>query len=317
MITAVAPNADLRQHYDEHGVVHVADLIDPSEVDGIRTSFMAQVHEDRSAVGFDDNVPADDVLARFPRFVHPHRRPDLAVGRLARRYMLDRRIVDRVEAMVGAPVHGAQSMFYFKPPGARGQALHQDNTALHAHPETCIAVWIAVDPVDDYNGGLRLVPGSHRYALVCPSDEADQATSFSKNTLVLPDGLTTQPSQMRPGDALFFHGNIVHGSGPNHSADRFRRSLIFHYVPQASVAIARFYLPLVGPDGKDVLIVGSNEGGVCGEAWVTDKGHLFHRNDIEEALEHGGTQSFDEAIGFLILRTDNPDNNGLQANLLT
>ena len=35
---------------------------------------------------------------------------------------------------------------------------------------------------------------------------------------------------MRPGDVLFFHGALVHGSLPNVTKDRFRRSLIGHYI---------------------------------------------------------------------------------------
>lgn len=60
MITAVAPDADIRQHYAEHGVVNIAGVLDPAEVDVIRAAFMAQVDADRSTVGFDDHVPDDD-----------------------------------------------------------------------------------------------------------------------------------------------------------------------------------------------------------------------------------------------------------------
>jgi len=37
--------------------------------------------------------------------------------------------------------------------------MHQDNLFLQAHPETCIAAWIAVDDCDGENGGLKMVPG--------------------------------------------------------------------------------------------------------------------------------------------------------------
>ena len=67
--------------------------------------------------------------------------------------MTDRRILNVVQDLIG-PAYGAQSMFYFKPPTARGQALHQDNLFLRAHPETCLAVWIAIDDCDGENGGL-------------------------------------------------------------------------------------------------------------------------------------------------------------------
>jgi len=89
---------------------------------------------------------------------------------------------------------------------------------------------------------------------------------------VRPDGAERVQTEMKAGDVLFFHGSLVHGSRSNRSADRFRRSLIFHYVPQSSVEIARFYLPLVAPSGDEVLVAESPEGGPCGVGWNSE-GH--------------------------------------------
>lgn len=267
---APVPDSGLAADYERFGVVKVRGLLTPDEIAEIRDVFTTQVEADRS-VGHDDNLAPDDVLVRYPRFVHPHRRTDLAVGALARRWMLDPRITGPVAEMVG-PVHAAQSMFYFKPPTARGQALHQDNIFLQAHPETCIAAWIAVDDCDAENGGLAVVPGSHLYEIVCP-DEADPEESFTSTAITLPDGMSTVQTELAAGDVLFFHGSMVHGSGPNRSADRFRRSLIFHYIPQDSTEISRFYNPLLAMDGTEVRIAETTDGGACGEGWVEAGAH--------------------------------------------
>ena len=201
----------LADEYDRLGVVHVRSLLNDQEVGQIRDAFMDQVVRDRS-IGHDDHVPEGDPLKQFPRFVHPHRRADLEVGLLSRRLMLDPRIIGRVQEILG-PVFAAQSMFYFKPPTARGQAMHQDNLFLQAHPETCIAAWIAIDDCDGENGGLKMVPGSHRYELVCPED-ANEAESFTNAEIKLPDGMVAEQTVLKAGDVLFFHGSMVHGSGP-------------------------------------------------------------------------------------------------------
>jgi ectoine hydroxylase-related dioxygenase (phytanoyl-CoA dioxygenase family) len=260
----------LAREFQDHGVVQLRGLLRATEVAEIRDVFMEQVERDRT-IGHDDHLTADDVLARYPRFIHPHRRTEYAVGRLARRWMLDPRIVGPVIEMVG-PVYAAQSMFYFKPPTARGQALHQDNIFLQAHPETCIAAWVAIDDCDGENGGLKIVPGSHRYEIVCP-DEADPEESFTNTEITLPDGFSTVQTELDAGDVLFFHGSMVHGSGPNRSADRFRRSLIFHYVPVDSVEISRFYNPLLRLDGSEVTIAETMEGGACGDDWSPTAPH--------------------------------------------
>ncbi|TDC71977.1 phytanoyl-CoA dioxygenase family protein [Streptomyces hainanensis] len=258
------PGTGLADEYARAGVVQERALLSSAEIEEIRDVFMEQVERDRS-LGHDDHVPEDDVLARYPRFVHPHRHVDTEAGRLARRWMLDPRIMGRVAELIGPPL-GAQSMFYFKPPTARGQALHQDNLFLRAHPETCVAAWLAVDDCDAANGALRVAPGSHRYELVCPQ-EADEAESFTASGVELPPGMAEVQTEMRAGDVLFFHGSLVHGSGPNRTTDRFRRSLIFHYVPRSSTEIARFYHPLLTPAGDETTVTEAADGGACGEGW--------------------------------------------------
>jgi phytanoyl-CoA hydroxylase len=255
----------IAEEYDRLGVIHIPSVLTPEEVAEIRQAFMEQVERD-SSVGHDDKVPEGDPLAKYPRFVHPHRRTDLEVGRLARRWMLDERIVVLVTNLVG-PVFAAQSMFYFKPAGGRGQALHQDNLFLQAHPETCVAAWIAIDDCDGENGGLQVVPGSHRYELQCPED-ADATESFTNVEVKLAEGMHAEQTNLAAGDMLFFHGSVVHGSGPNRTTDRFRRSLIFHYVPQTSVEIAKFYNPMLTPTGEEITVTESEDGGACGDGWT-------------------------------------------------
>ena len=266
MTTLVTAPTTRREQYDRDGVVQVEGLLEVAEIDTVREAYMDQVARDRTAVGAVSEVADDDVLSRYPRFMQPHRRPDLEIGRLARAYLSDHRIVDVLTELVG-PVYGAQSMFYFKPPSARGQAMHQDNYFLRAHPETCLAAWIAVDDCDAENGALSVVPGSHTMEVVCP-EEADAEESFTSGLVRPPEGMEAVQTVMTAGDVLFFHGSLVHGSLPNTSTDRFRRSLILHFVPQASVEISRFYLPLVDPrTGADVTIDEATGGGPCGEVW--------------------------------------------------
>ena len=78
-----------------------------------------------------------------------------------------------------------QSMFYFKPPGARGQALHQDNFYLRVKPGTCMAAWLPLDDCDEDNGCLQVVPGSQNWSVLC-TVPADTTQSFTDVTVPLP-----------------------------------------------------------------------------------------------------------------------------------
>ena len=200
----------------------------------------------------------NDILDLYPRMMHPHR-----VNPVALRYLLDMRLAAILHDLFGEEPLAAQSMLYFKPAGARGQALHQDNFFLQVEPGTCIAAWVALDPADRQNGGLEVVPGTHRMDIFCP-EEADATASFTREYVPVPPGLATVPVDMAPGDVLFFNGSLVHGSGPNRSLDRFRRSFICHYIGRSSDRMSHWYRPILTMDGQEVAIAENTDGGPCG-----------------------------------------------------
>jgi ectoine hydroxylase-related dioxygenase (phytanoyl-CoA dioxygenase family) len=189
--------------------------------------------------------------------MHPHRISDPSL-----RFLLDARLREILETLLGEEVLAAQSMFYFKPPGARGQALHQDNFYLRVEPGTCVAAWLACDVIDRENGSLEVVPGTHRMDLFCP-EVADAELSFAREYVPPPAGLAAVPVAMDPGDVLFFNGSLVHGSQPNRSADRFRRSFIGHYVGRSTRSIGVFYRTLT-MDGARVALPESEGASPCG-----------------------------------------------------
>jgi len=249
--------ARLRQFHDD-GFTIVPALLDMDEVDDIRTEFMelqraGAVPGHFEPKGDDPNDP----LSTFPRYMNPHR-----VNELARRYLLDARFRVILEQLLDEEPLAAQSMFYFKPPGARGQALHQDNFYLRVEPGTCIAAWVAIDVIDRANGGLEVVPGTHKMDLFCP-EESDAGVSFTRDYVPPPPGLSAVPVDMAAGDVLFFNGSLVHGSGPNATPDRFRRSFIGHYLGRSAEKISTWYEVLT-MDGRDVAMAAATGGGPCG-----------------------------------------------------
>jgi len=165
--------------------------------------------------------------------------------------------------LAGREPYAVQTMLYFKPPGARGQALHQDNFYLRVNPGTCIAAWVAVDPAVRGNGGLVVVPGSNRGEVFCP-ERADNTVSFTNEYVRPPAGLAEIPLDLQPGDTLFFNGSLIHGSQPNTSRDQFRRSFICHYVPFSAKEMSHYYFPLHDMQGRKVEREATTDGGPCG-----------------------------------------------------
>ncbi|MGR3867945.1 phytanoyl-CoA dioxygenase family protein [Streptomyces graminifolii] len=251
--------------FEEDGFTVARGLFKYDEIDRLCAEFTA-LHAAGPVPGHFAPSVSDDPLRTHPRVMHPHE-----ISELALRFLLDQRLRTVLERLFGEEVLAAQSMFYFKPPGARGQALHQDNFYLRAEPGTCVAAWIACDEIDRENGGLEVVPGTHRMDLFCP-EEADAGVSFAREYVPPPPGLTPVPVDMSPGDVLFFNGSLVHGSQPNHSADRFRRSFIGHYVGRSADRIGSFYRT-ISMSGEPVPLAESVGAGPCGTEFAPHGPH--------------------------------------------
>lgn len=211
--------------------------------------------------GVDPNHP--DPLKRYPRLLQPHRGDDVAFG-----FMVDPRIGAHLTALCGTSPYAVQTMVYFKPPGARGQNLHQDNMYLLVQPGTCMAAWLALEDIDEDNGCMMLVPGSHKLPMLCQVETPglDQEQWGNVET-PLPPGMTAVPAVMKKGDVLFFGGSVIHGSYRNRTTDRFRRTLIGHYIAAEAEQVAKYYFPVFRMDGSrlddDAIGVGEY-GGPCG-----------------------------------------------------
>ncbi len=202
-----------------------------------------------------------DPLKQYPRMIHMHRWDEVSLH-----WLLDPRLRAHLRALLGCDAYAVQTMLYFKPAGARGQALHQDQYYLKTKPGTCMAAWMALDPCDEENGCMQLVPGSHDLPVLC-TEEADIQQSFTGVTVPLPEKIAAVPVVMDPGDVLFFNGSAIHGSHPNRSRDRFRRALIGHYISGEAEQVARFYHPVLRMDGSVVALQEGEDGGPCG-VWV-------------------------------------------------
>ena len=238
-------------------------LFSLDEVQRLRQHFLMINQEHRRDA--DNIADPTDPLALYPRVMQPHRWDETSM-----QWMIDERLNDWLTHILGREPFAVQTMFYFKPPGARGQALHQDQFYLRVDPGTCVAAWMAVDRCDEDNGCLRVVPGTHDLPVLCSVD-ADSDVSFTGDTVELPPGMDAVSLIMEPGDVLFFNGQLVHGSYPNSSEDRFRCALIGHYIVGEAEAVAQWYHPVLHMDGTEVDLGVSEQGGPCG-VWVDREG---------------------------------------------
>jgi phytanoyl-CoA hydroxylase len=255
-----------KQQFDEQGYLVLRSLFLTEEIQALNNHYMELRQQGKKPGDFAGvDLTSHDPLKKFPRMIHMHRWDTLSL-----QWLLDKRIAEALTGLMGAEPYAVQTMIYFKPPRARGQAIHQDQYYLRVQPGTCIAAWLALDACEEENGCLQVVPGSQNWPLLC-TVKADTTRSFTDVTVPIPAGTRMNSIVMAAGDILFFNGQLVHGSSPNRTTDRFRRSLIGHYIAGEAQQVAQFYHPALRMDGSVIELENSQGGGSCG-IWVNEEG---------------------------------------------
>ena len=134
------PTSTHQDEFVRQGWCYAPALFAPVEVSFYREHYM-HMHACRSvAWGWEDFDPeSEDPLVRFPRIGMMHR-----WDRISAQWLIEPRLALWLRGLLGRDPYAVQTMMYYKPPGARGQALHQDQYYLQVAPGTCVAAWLAL-----------------------------------------------------------------------------------------------------------------------------------------------------------------------------
>jgi phytanoyl-CoA hydroxylase len=141
-------------------------------------------------------------------------------------------VLDCVERIIGREVQTIHTMLINKPPHVDGRhPLHQDLLYFPFRPaDRIVASWTALERVTKENGCLVVIPGSHRgELLVHENPDWEDLNGGYFGVRDLGDALDDRVHlEMEPGDTVFFHPILVHGSGRNRT-EGFRRAISAHY----------------------------------------------------------------------------------------
>lgn len=135
------------------------------------------------------------------------------------------------ENLLAGPVVPENLQYFSKPAGVgRPTPPHQDGYYFMLDPCEAITMWFALDKIDEENGCVRYVKGSHQRGM--RSHTRTQTLGFSQ-------GITDYPSQedfecevavvADAGDLLVHDAMTIHRADGNISVDRSRRALGFVY----------------------------------------------------------------------------------------
>lgn len=139
------------------------------------------------------------------------------------------RILDYVESILGPDFFMWGSQFFAKEPGSTDTvAWHQDAYYWSLSPHHSVTVWLAFTDVDEANGAMRVIPGTHDKGII----QHRKVTGDSVLTLELEQGTFNEADAksliLQAGQVSLHDDNIVHGS-PANLSDRWRIGLTIRY----------------------------------------------------------------------------------------
>lgn len=203
-------DAEVRE-YHTRGFVIVRRLFETEEIDLLRRSAKADRELDRHSFGKADG---EGGRVRLSLWNHPG---EGIYGMFAR----CETIVDSMEKLLEGEVYHYHSKMIMKDPKVGGAwTWHQDYGYWYQNGVLfpwLSSVMIAVDPATRENGCLQVLEGSHHCGRIDHILSGEQAGANMERVNELLNRLPLVYCEMQPGDALFFHPNLLHRSDQNRS----------------------------------------------------------------------------------------------------
>ncbi len=234
--------------FDRGGYLVLKDAVSAAQLTAMRSQFDAWVEESRGhASDYGETVngkPRFD-LEEGHSAEHPRLRrvnAPVEAGPAFRAAMEDSRMTDAIADLIGPNVKFHHSKINSKLPSTRTEVkYHQDFTFTPHSNDDVITALLMVDDMDQANGCLRAVPGSHKGPLhslwhggrftgaVDPALETDMAAKAVAIT-------------GKAGDVCLMHTRLMHGSEAN-ASDQRRVLAIFVYSSEDAVPLSPNPMP--------------------------------------------------------------------------
>ncbi len=142
------------------------------------------------------------------------------------------RILDLVEQLIGPDILIYNATYIIKEANAKSYvSWHQDLTYWGLDSDDQVSVWLALSDASEGSGCMRMIPGSHRLGRQhhILGEDDDNNVLYQSQRVADVDESKAVAAELKPGQASFHHGWLLHASSPNLSSDR-RIGLNIQYI---------------------------------------------------------------------------------------
>jgi ectoine hydroxylase len=232
--------------YDANGFLITEGLLSVAEVTSYQKELNRLAADPR--LGGDERVVVEKSSSEVRSIFDVHK-----ISPLIEQLVRDPRVLGRARQVLGSEVYLHQCRVNYLP-GFKGTGFywHSDFETWHAEdgmpkPRAC-SISIALTDNHPYNGGLMVLPGSHRSFVSCigetPSDHYQNSLQEQEIGVPSKDQIAELTAEHGvdqftgpAGSALLFDSNIMHGSGNNITPyPRSNIFMVFNSVDNALVA---------------------------------------------------------------------------------
>lgn len=240
--------------FSQKGFVIVKSLLSPVEIGEIRN----EINRNESVnVRKMESADSTGNTARLSLWFEAG---DNIYGKISR----SRKIVDRAESLLKGEVYHWHSKVIMKEARTGGAwEWHQDYG--YWYKDNCLApdlisCMIAIDPCTKENGCLQVLVGSHQLGRIDHDFQGKQMGADLKRVAEAEKIYEKFHVELKPGDAIFFHCNLLHTSAPNFS-DQSRYVYIACYNKKTNSPFGRenksgghpVYSPIVKVEDSEIL----------------------------------------------------------------
>ena len=217
-----------REFYRDNGYAIIENVLDAERLNRMRARIDALAAEAASATQSNERFTLESGHGHGAPRIFRINQPDRFYPEF-RELTVDPVIVDVLEALIGPNIRLYATKLNMKPAGKGAPIEWHQDWAFYPHTnQDMLAAGVLFDDMDEENGPLRVVPGSHKGPVYNHHIDGVFSGAINRTKCDI-DFASAVPLVAKAGSMTVHHVRSIHGSGPNLS-QRGRRLLLMDFV---------------------------------------------------------------------------------------